>query len=55
MFLWSWNPFTYYPWQYPFVLIWNLCELFHIGLGKAAPIFFGIIIQSKGKRVKHES
>jgi hypothetical protein len=52
MILWPINPFKYYPWQYPFVIIWNICELFHIGLGKLAPVLFGIITQTKGKRIE---
>lgn len=30
--------------------IWNLSEYFGVGLGKYAPIVFGWVIGSKGKR-----
>ena len=30
--------------------IWNLAEYFHIDLGKYAPIIFGWMIGSKGKK-----
>jgi len=48
MYLWNWStPLTIIA-----SLIWNGCEYFNISLGKYAPIIFGMMIGSKGNRMK---
>ena len=34
--------------------IWIFCEMFHIPLGRLAPIVFGWMIGCKGRKVKDE-
>jgi hypothetical protein len=33
------------------VIIWNFCETMRIDVGRLAPIIFGWMIGSKGKRI----
>jgi hypothetical protein len=50
MWLWPvWKFWTFSPRGWVLAIVWNMAELFKIQLGNAAPYFFDVIVQTKGK------
>jgi hypothetical protein len=47
MIIWNFrNPLTFIA-----SIIWNVSEFYNLPLGRFAPIIFGLVVKSKGKKI----